>query len=82
MTGWRTNRYLRFDDAGTSRSGKTREWAVFSKSQNSLLGMVSWYGPWRQYVFEPEDGCVFNNGCLDAISDFCTEQNTAHRDAS
>ena len=81
MSDWRANKYLRFEEAGVSRSGKTREWDVFSKSQNSFLGMVSWYAPWRQYVFEPEMDSVFNNGCLDAISSFCTEQNTAHRNA-
>lgn len=76
---WRANPYLTFEGFGRSASGKTGVWRVLSKSQGSLLGMVKWYGPWRQYIFEPMPDCVFNNGCLDAISSFCSEQNATQR---
>lgn len=76
---WRESRYLAFAWAGRSASGKTEVWRVTSMSSGDLLGGVSWYGPWRQYVFEPEGGCVFNNGCLNDVSGFLAEMNASHR---
>ena len=76
---WRKSKYLGFAWAGLSASGKTEIWRVTSMSSGDLLGGVCWYGPWRQYVFEPEDGTVFNNGCLNDISDFLSEMNAARR---
>lgn len=34
------------------------------------LGVVKWYGAWRQYCYFPEPGTVFSKGCLNDISDF------------
>lgn len=79
--GWRDSKYLGLSWAGTSASGKTEVWRVTSMSSGDLLGGVCWYGPWRQYVFEPEDATVFNSGCLADIRDFLVEMNTAHREA-
>lgn len=78
MTDWRASKYLRFDDAGTSWTGLTSEWAVFNR-RGPLLGMVTWYGPWRQYVFESEPDCVFNSGCLEEIAGFCAEMTAQHK---
>lgn len=79
LTNWRMSRYLDFAWAGRSSSGRTQRWSVTSKSSGARLGIVSWYGPWRQYVIEPEPGCVFNNGCLNDISAFLTEMNENQR---
>lgn len=76
---WRESKYLGFAWAGLSASGKTEIWRVTSMSSGDLLGGVAWYGPWRQYVFEPEDGTVFNDGCLTDIADFLAEMTAAHR---
>jgi hypothetical protein len=37
---------------------------------SDLLGIVEWYGPWRQYCFSAEEGCVFSAGCLKDIEAF------------
>ena len=79
MSEWRTSRYLAFGDAVRSLSGKTSIWPVASKTRGDRLGTVSWYGPWRQYVFESDEGCVFNHGCLSEIAAFCQEATEAHR---
>ena len=49
---------------------KTEVWSVLTKRRGDWLGRILWYGQWRQYVFETEEGCVFSKGCLDDIADF------------
>lgn len=71
--------YLVFGDAVRSLSGKTSIWTVTSQTRGDRLGVVSWYGPWRQYVFEPDDGCLFNHDCLAEIAAFCYKATEAHR---
>ena len=39
------------------------------KDKNDL-GIVKWYGPWRQYCFFPGNNTIFNKGCMDDIKDF------------
>lgn len=56
---------------------KTKSWDVLG-SDNSLLGAVVWYSPWRQYVFEPASyDIVLNKGCLRDLADFCERQQNA-----
>ena len=45
-------------------TGKTKVYGVLSRSQDSRLAIIRWYGAWRQYVLEPEAGTIWNNGCL------------------
>jgi len=50
---------------------KTSVWHCRSRSSDDeLLGIVEWYGPWRQYCFSPEAQTVFNVTCFDDISNF------------
>jgi hypothetical protein len=35
---------------------KTKVWKVLAKESDVLLGVVKWYGPWRQYSFFPITG--------------------------
>ena len=67
-------RVRRFDP----KHRKTPIWRV-ENVRGACLGFVSWYGAWRQYVFEPSSGTRFHNGCLRDIADFVTKQNAAHR---
>lgn len=61
-------KYLRF--VLREMGEKTSITAVESKSRGSLLGIIKWYGPWRQYCFYPCFDTVFNNTCLNDISRF------------
>ncbi len=58
------SKYIKFEDAGRSVSGKTGRWYVVNKRSGDRLGLISWYGPWRCYVLEPEPDCVFNASCM------------------
>lgn len=49
---------------------KTRVWTVESKQHGSVLGLIRWFGRWRQYVFEPGHETLFNVGCLSDIEKF------------
>ena len=61
--------------------GKTSRWRV-EALDGALLGRVAWYGPWRQYTFDPEILTTFNAGCLTDLAAFLTRENTRHREAS
>lgn len=42
---------------------KTKKFEVISHSGN-YLGIIKWYGAWRQYVFFPVENSIFSIGCL------------------
>lgn len=50
--------------------GKTKLFFVFAKNDNSLIGQVKWYAPWRQYGFFPGPGTVYERQCLLDITRF------------
>ena len=62
-------RYLIFTEI--SDTGKTLAISVDSRHRGHRLGVIKWYGPWRQYTFWPQAGCVFNRECLWNIAAFC-----------
>lgn len=49
---------------------KTSVWQCRSKRNGGLLGIVRWYGPWRQYAFLPAPDTIFNISCNEAINNF------------
>lgn len=55
---------------------KTRRWRICNR-RGPMLGIVEWYGAWRQYVFVPHtesgDG-IFNAGCLSDIEAFLRQE--------
>ena len=57
----------------------TDVWQVFGTTD--VLGRVEWSGRWRQYVFTPMKGTIYNAGCLDDISAFLKAQNINHRNS-
>lgn len=49
---------------------RTQVWGIYSKSQNIRLGIIKWWGPWRQYTFLPDDRTLYSSGCLSDIIAF------------
>lgn len=47
---------------------------IFNNRSGDQLGIISWYKPWREYVFSSKDDCVFNNTCLMDILDFMNNE--------
>jgi len=56
------------------RKPKTVVMQVNNK-QKIDLGIIKWYGPWRQYIWIPVANTQFNNGCLQDITEVLTELN-------
>ncbi len=43
---------------------------IFNNRTKSQLGILSYYTPWKEYVFSSMESCVFNNTCLLDVLDF------------
>ena len=63
-------------------SAKTETWSVKSAQSGDLLGMVRWFGRWRQYAFFPTAGAAFNPECLADLADFVDDLTIRHRVAA
>jgi hypothetical protein len=61
--------FLSFQETvDTNQEKKTKTWWVIGHEHR--LGYVKWYSPWRRYVFFPQEGDLFDAGCLVEISNF------------
>ena len=70
--------FIRFEEVPND-GRKTRRWVIENKKSGAELGVVSWYGAWRQYTVVFNEDCVFSGGCLKDIQEFIGEQNANHR---
>jgi hypothetical protein len=52
------------------KKAKTAVYEVVSKSTGEVLGTIMWYGPWRQYTFDPNDNTTWSSGCLKQVIAF------------
>jgi hypothetical protein len=43
---------------------------IFNNKTAAQIGILSFYKPWKEYVFQSKAGCVYNNGCLRDVLDF------------
>jgi hypothetical protein len=57
---------------------KTQRWEIRSKSDGSVLGIIKWFGPWRQYCFVKDD-LVFSAGCFRDNASFLEDLNRKHK---
>jgi len=57
---------------------KTAVYGVFSKD-DSRLGIIKWFGPWRQYCFFCMEVSVFSSGCLRDLDKFLVTLNKAKK---
>jgi len=47
-----------------------REWSCYSSHSGEELGVISWRGTWKRWVFNPESLTYFSQDCLNDIADF------------
>ena len=59
------SKYLEFQFL--EKKPKTKVIGVYSKRSGDRLGIIKWYGAWRQYAFYPEYETLFNTECLNDI---------------
>jgi hypothetical protein len=43
---------------------------IYNNKSQAQIGIISWYPPWKQYVFSSQPECIFNNSCLRDVLDF------------
>ena len=58
---------------------KTKIYEVMSKGGAGALGLIKWFGPWRQYCFFPYQGSIWNKDCLKFVEEFLIEENRIYR---
>ena len=68
------SKYIKFEEAGTSKSGLTKLYAVWATKDYALLGEIKWFWRWRKYAFLPVVGTLFEEGCMRTIADFCEQK--------
>ena len=56
-------------------------WSILNKKHGNRLGDVVWYPPWKQYVFEGAEDCIFSADCLAEISAFLGRLNQERKEA-
>ena len=71
------NKWIRFEKVRDT--GKTEIWDVINKSSSNSIATIAWYGPWRQYVVQPADNTVWNDGCLKSVVEFLGQLNAEHK---
>lgn len=49
---------------------RTTVWSCQNNKSGEELGVVKWYGPWRQYCYFPAQPSVYSAGCMDDIANF------------
>ena len=71
-------KWIRFVEGRPERGRKTKIWTVHSLD-GPVLGLVKFYGAWRQYAFFPEFPTLFEPRCLRDIADFCQAETASWR---
>ncbi len=60
---------------------KTHKYEVLNRRRRTLIGVIQWYGPWRQFCFFPERGTVWSAGCLADMQDAIAKVKEHHQQA-
>lgn len=58
---------------------KTKKYLVHSRYDGAILGAISWYGGWRQYVFLPHPDTIWSDDCLLELSEFLKQLKEARK---
>ena len=70
--------WISFELQPTIVGKKTETWVV-KTLQGVRLGIVKWFGPWRQYSFFPDPETAWERECLRTVADFCERSTLEYR---
>jgi len=62
------NKYVFFKKIASKP--KTDVYEIIEKKEESVLGIIKWYAPWRQYCFYPEGNTIWSKGCMQEVINF------------
>ena len=70
-------KYIEFVRTDSGKA-KTQKWYCMNRNHGERLGVISWYGAWRQYCYEPICAATYSAGCLKDIADFIGQLQAEH----
>ena len=65
-----TYKYITIEQRDDEMFNKHPVYRIYNNRSKEEIGILSYYKPWRQYVFSSQPDCVFNNTCLLDVLDF------------
>jgi hypothetical protein len=49
-------------------------YGIFNNNSSDMIGLLIYYGGWKQYVFEATPDCIFSVSCLLDIIDYIEKE--------
>lgn len=71
--------YLRFQPAAAEAGFPPGSVAVLSRRHGDVLGVISYYAPWREHVLETAPDTVWSRGCLADVMALVDAMNAKRR---
>lgn len=78
--------HLKFERTNKPKYKKTNIYNIFKVMNvprfydgEEYLGLIKWYGAFRQYVLYPDNDTIWSKGCLELINNFLNKVNKRHR---
>ena len=71
-------KWIKIIKKGTTKSGKTEIYHVYTKDKSTFLGWIVWYAAWRKYCFGAEKETLFEQDCLRDIAKFTESMTKRH----
>lgn len=66
-------KYITIKQVDNEMFEKHPVYRIFNNRSNAQLGIISFYKPWKEYVFSSQPECVFNGTCLADVLSFISE---------
>lgn len=80
---WETTDNFRIKDRGKVAKGRTTHvFEVTARRRGNTVGHVKWLPKWRQYVFCPLSGTVYDPADLDQLAYYVRRKTQEHREKS
>jgi hypothetical protein len=64
-------RYMTAEPVGV----EPEAYIISSSRTDDKIGLVEWYTPWGEHIFDAESGAVLSRGCLLDLADFLADLN-------
>lgn len=66
----RVYRFIVIEQRGSEVFSGRPVYRIFNRRSGAQLGILSYYSPWKEYVFSSREDCVFNRSCLLDVLNF------------
>lgn len=67
-------KYITIKQIADEEFEKHPVYRIYNNKSKEQIGIISYYRPWKEYVFSSRPECVFNNSCLVDVLDFINTQ--------